>query len=77
MYVRPDVANPRHRVWFNFTVENVRADQVSACILLILYFVDERGFYIMQMQIQAHSYAQHYGGKDCSKIFTKKELNNL
>ncbi|XP_035227983.1 cytosolic carboxypeptidase 6-like, partial [Stegodyphus dumicola] len=27
LYVRPDVANPRHRVWFNFTVENVRVDQ--------------------------------------------------
>ncbi|GFS93848.1 uncharacterized protein TNCV_5053161 [Trichonephila clavipes] len=27
LYVRPDIANLRHRVWFNFTVENVRADQ--------------------------------------------------
>ncbi|KAF8794280.1 Cytosolic carboxypeptidase 6 like protein [Argiope bruennichi] len=29
LYVRPDIANLRHRVWFNFTVENVRADQLN------------------------------------------------
>lgn len=28
LFVRPDTCNPRFRVWFNFTVENVRADQV-------------------------------------------------
>lgn len=27
LFVRPDTCNPRFRVWFNFTVENVRADQ--------------------------------------------------
>ncbi|GFS56741.1 hypothetical protein TNIN_314631, partial [Trichonephila inaurata madagascariensis] len=33
LYVRPDIANLRHRVWFNFTVENVRADQSLIPIL--------------------------------------------
>jgi hypothetical protein len=28
LFIRPDTCNPRFRVWFNFTVENVRHDQV-------------------------------------------------
>lgn len=28
LYIRPDNCNPRHRFWFNFTVENVKQDQV-------------------------------------------------
>jgi len=27
LFVRPDTCNPRYRVWFNFTVQNVRAGQ--------------------------------------------------
>ncbi|XP_071846417.1 cytosolic carboxypeptidase 6-like isoform X2 [Apostichopus japonicus] len=27
LFIRPDTCNPRFRVWFNFTVENVRPDQ--------------------------------------------------
>lgn len=27
--IRPDVANPRHRLWFNFTVSNQSPGQVS------------------------------------------------
>ncbi|KAJ8040616.1 Cytosolic carboxypeptidase 6 [Holothuria leucospilota] len=27
LFIRPDTCNPRFRVWFNFTVENVRLDQ--------------------------------------------------
>lgn len=27
IFIRPDTCNPRFRVWFNFTVENVKADQ--------------------------------------------------
>ena len=27
LFVRPDTCNPRFRVWFNFTVENVKQDQ--------------------------------------------------
>nr|XP_054765021.1 cytosolic carboxypeptidase 6-like [Lytechinus pictus] len=27
LFVRPDTCNPRFRVWFNFTVENTKADQ--------------------------------------------------
>ena len=30
LYIRPDSCNPRHRFWFNFTIDNVRADQVSS-----------------------------------------------
>ena len=29
LMVRPDVANPRHRLWFNFSVSNQRPNQVS------------------------------------------------
>ena len=29
LFIRPDTCNPRFRVWFNFTVENVKSDQVS------------------------------------------------
>jgi len=29
LFIRPDTCNPRFRVWFNFTVENVKADQVK------------------------------------------------
>ena len=29
LYVRPDTFNSRFRVWFYFTVENVRVDQVQ------------------------------------------------
>ena len=28
LFIRPDTCNPRYRVWFYFTVENVKADQV-------------------------------------------------
>ncbi|XP_048067458.1 BEN domain-containing protein 5 isoform X1 [Megalobrama amblycephala] len=29
LFIRPDTCNPRFRVWFNFTVENVRETQVK------------------------------------------------
>ncbi|KAA0714228.1 Cytosolic carboxypeptidase 6 [Triplophysa tibetana] len=29
LFIRPDTCNPRFRVWFNFTVENVRETQPS------------------------------------------------
>ncbi|XP_069934650.1 cytosolic carboxypeptidase 6-like isoform X2 [Oryctolagus cuniculus] len=29
LFIRPDTCNPRFRVWFNFTVENVRESQVG------------------------------------------------
>lgn len=29
LMVRPDVTNPRHRLWFNFTVSNQRLGQVG------------------------------------------------
>lgn len=27
LFIRPDICNPRLRLWFNFTVDNVKADQ--------------------------------------------------
>jgi len=27
LFIRPDTCNPRYRIWFNFVVDNVRADQ--------------------------------------------------
>ncbi|XP_037091173.1 cytosolic carboxypeptidase 6-like [Pollicipes pollicipes] len=27
LFIRPDVCNPRYRIWFNFVVDNVRQDQ--------------------------------------------------
>lgn len=32
--IRPDVANPRHRLWFNFTVSNQSPGQVSISIFI-------------------------------------------
>lgn len=32
LMIRPDVANPRHRLWFNFTVSNQRPNQVSLSV---------------------------------------------
>lgn len=29
LFIRPDTCNPKQRVWFYFSVENVRAEQVS------------------------------------------------
>ena len=29
LFVRPDSANPRYRLWFNFTIENVQENQVN------------------------------------------------
>jgi len=34
LFIRPDTCNPRYRVWFYFTVENVKADQVCNQICL-------------------------------------------
>ncbi|KAG7176791.1 Cytosolic carboxypeptidase 6-like 2 [Homarus americanus] len=28
LFIRPDTCNPRCRLWFNFTVDNAKADQV-------------------------------------------------
>lgn len=29
LFLRPDTCNPRFRFWFNFTVDNVKQDQVN------------------------------------------------
>lgn len=36
LYIRSDSCNPRHRFWFNFTIDNVRLDQVLDLILPLL-----------------------------------------
>lgn len=35
LYLRPDTCNPRFRFWFNFTVDNVKLDQVTKNLLSI------------------------------------------
>lgn len=35
LFIRPDTCNPRFRVWFNFTVENVRETQVSTSLVFV------------------------------------------
>uniref|UniRef100_A0A8D0DYL2 Cytosolic carboxypeptidase N-terminal domain-containing protein n=1 Tax=Salvator merianae TaxID=96440 RepID=A0A8D0DYL2_SALMN len=39
LFIRPDTCNPRFRVWFNFTVENVKESQphfrVNVCDVFI------------------------------------------
>lgn len=34
LYVRPDTCSPHLRFWFNFTVDNVKQDQVSTVRLI-------------------------------------------
>lgn len=36
LFIRPDTCNPRHRLWFNFIVENTRQDQVKFNIFLLI-----------------------------------------
>ncbi|XP_074401938.1 BEN domain-containing protein 5 isoform X10 [Zonotrichia albicollis] len=39
LFIRPDTCNPRFRVWFNFTVENVKeSQQVSAGVGMTMLF---------------------------------------
>lgn len=35
LYVRPDTCRPRSRFWFNFTIENVKQDQVNVDSVLM------------------------------------------
>lgn len=46
LFIRPDTCNPRFRVWFNFTVENVRETQVSMLLFyIVLSDIIEEGFF--------------------------------
>lgn len=36
LFIRPDTCRPRSRFWFNFTVENVKQDQVNKIISFFL-----------------------------------------
>uniref|UniRef100_A0A8C5NNA4 Cytosolic carboxypeptidase N-terminal domain-containing protein n=1 Tax=Junco hyemalis TaxID=40217 RepID=A0A8C5NNA4_JUNHY len=59
LFIRPDTCNPRFRVWFNFTVENVKESQVSDNKLEIqklltpepVYFNKEDGTPCLQLKI--------------------------
>lgn len=33
LFIRPDTCSPRYRLWFNFTVDNVKQDQVNKCLI--------------------------------------------
>jgi hypothetical protein len=46
LFIRPDTCNPRLRMWFNFTVDNVRADQVSESLDYIFHFFENFCDYI-------------------------------
>uniref|UniRef100_A0A8C3FVB5 Cytosolic carboxypeptidase N-terminal domain-containing protein n=1 Tax=Chrysemys picta bellii TaxID=8478 RepID=A0A8C3FVB5_CHRPI len=37
LFIRPDTCNPRFRVWFNFTVENVKESQVSSILTVCCF----------------------------------------
>lgn len=48
LFIRPDTCNPRFRVWFNFTVENVKESQVGDAELdsmLALKIPDSRRYF--------------------------------
>lgn len=60
LFLRPDTCNPRYRFWFNFTVDNVKQDQVCSffcpnCLkfynddvfwfICVLYFVLSEGHF--------------------------------
>lgn len=38
LFLRPDTCNPRFRFWFNFTVDNVKQDQVNIISLIFCHF---------------------------------------
>lgn len=40
LFLRPDTCNPRYRFWFNFTVDNVKQDQVCTSVFLKLEMVN-------------------------------------
>ncbi|XP_066958146.1 cytosolic carboxypeptidase-like protein 5 isoform X1 [Macrobrachium rosenbergii] len=37
LYIRPDTSNPRYRLWFNFTVDNVKANQTAIFNLINIH----------------------------------------
>lgn len=44
LYIRPDTCSPRFRFWFNFTVDNVKQDQVNhtqgSCYFSVFQFIN-------------------------------------
>lgn len=39
LFIRPDTCSPRIRFWFNFTVDNVKQDQVNKNAYYLFVFV--------------------------------------
>lgn len=70
LYIRSDSCNPRHRFWFNFTIDNVRLDQV--CNILLPYsqsiiFSDHLGLYPL-IELFSESHFEH------NKFFSRINL---
>ena len=63
IFIRPDTCNPRFRVWFYFTVTNVRADQVSLGVTYMITYAAHmhyiRSTYAVHTQHIHSTYAAH------------------
>uniref|UniRef100_A0A3B5BFJ7 Cytosolic carboxypeptidase 6-like n=2 Tax=Stegastes partitus TaxID=144197 RepID=A0A3B5BFJ7_9TELE len=60
LFIRPDTCNPRFRVWFNFTVENVRETQVSmlrsgVALLVIMSYINKHRLRLRSPCLLTHS----------------------
>lgn len=55
LFIRPDTCNPRFRVWFNFTVENIRETQVSMLVFLYCVVIDHKEGILSQF----HAFMTH------------------
>lgn len=50
LFLRPDTCNPRYRFWFNFTVDNVKQDQVKT-VFFKYFFIKKNKFGIFLCQL--------------------------
>jgi hypothetical protein len=55
LFIRPDTCNPRFRIWFNFTVENVKSEQVNV-FFSIRQFMTQEENQINLIKFQSCSY---------------------
>lgn len=53
LFIRPDTCNPRYRVWFYFTVENVKADQV--CWRILFWIMEKAADLIIATTMYWHT----------------------
>lgn len=56
LFLRPDTCNPRYRFWFNFTVDNVKQDQVNANAYLLGFLMSNEFSKLSACYIQ---YCEH------------------